>query len=246
MSIESFNSPPSPESETDTEPELESSAWDKVRKATKVAALGALLSVIPTQESAAQATQNNSPETSQENTEWVLENEADMSQVLSVAREQGIEGSISGQPATRIQLESGSVITIAYAGGQPDFLLLSGGSGKVVMFDSEVDGDIDKFVVNQASAELGDNQRQATSQLYALQNIDQLADRAETVSDLRPEDVSVFAFDSGDGTGPAVKVVNFSTGETKVVTGQAAGELIQASQNFYTKQIEIDADEVVE
>jgi len=117
-------------------------------------------------------------------------------------------------------------------GDNNSFTMILAKGGRKVFYDNNCDGSVDRIIINQ---EEEDQKRGLVyNGIYALDDMENLAEQADVIADLKPENVKIMDINHES---KEVKFVDMSTGESGTFDNESAEELIVKMQVFYNNEL---------
>jgi len=197
-------------------------------KITKLAAVLLLLSGSPEILKASSNKDGDNLEDIKNKTE---DSRANLNKIISLVNEQdeSLSHAFNNQKVKTFQFPGGQEVVV---GDNNSFTMILAKGGRKVFYDNNCDGSVDRIIINQ---EEEDQKRGLVyNGIYALDDMENLAEQADVIADLKPENVKIMDINHES---KEVKFVDMSTGESGTFDNESAEELIVKMQVFYNNEL---------
>lgn len=166
--------------------------------------------------------------------------------IIDKIKIKGQEGKIESIPVRKWVSPEGETLVVAFGpDGKPLWLLDEGKGSEVLFLDKDVDGDVDRILLNHQKAEspVRAKAKSAFNYLKILLPMEILSSDARTTADLMPENVKVFEFGEENGES-LVSCVDFQTGKSEELIGEEAKELTSKTQKLFEDKVAQNSQEI--
>lgn len=229
-------------SQTEIKKETEkkkSVVWNKIREYTKIATLSFFMSLPITESTLAQTKKVKKKDTKVKIEQLEKETSKYLKNIIPAIKKKGQPGKITGTmgkeiPLKRWQSLNGeTVTTIGYSsdGNKAEWLIHEKNDGSVCYFDNNVDGKIDRAIINKNKTS-SPQQKSAFNNLKLFDSMQNLAEEANITADLKPENVKVYNVSFEDG-GYVVKLVDFKSGKAYIIPGPEGAKMAGQIQTAF-------------
>jgi len=219
-----------PIAQPEGEPKIKKSFRERIlnNKTAKLAAILLLISGFPKALEAASNKDGNDPENIKNKTE---DSRANLNKIITLVNEQdeSLSHTLNNQKVKTFQFPGGQEVVV---GDNNSFTMILAKEGRKVFYDDDCDGSVDRIIINQE--EEGQKRSLVYNGMYALDDMENLAEQADIIADLKPENVKIMDINHES---KEVKFVDMSTGESGTFDNENAEELIIKMQVFYDNEL---------